>query len=171
MNNYQFDIALSFATENQDLVDRVYHYLKARGIHVFFAPSQEGQVFLAGENQREIFYKIYGMSAKYVALFVSKYYITRSVPMEEASIAFAEHSENSTVIPIYLDEAELPNNMLDPRNMNYFRSNDPAKIASHLAAKINGYNDTSSKSRRNTITNIMDIEGNKAIKQVYIQNN
>lgn len=68
----QFDIALSFATENQPLVDTVYHYLKVRGFRVFFAPSPEGQVFISGKNQREVFYQIFGWEAAYAALFVTK---------------------------------------------------------------------------------------------------
>lgn len=50
--NHQFDIALSFATENQPLADTVYHYLKAKGLRVFFAPSPEGQEFI--QNLMEI---------------------------------------------------------------------------------------------------------------------
>lgn len=68
----QFEIALSYATEDQNLVEKVYHYLKAEQVNVFFAPSKEGQVFLSGKNQREAFYSIFGKNARYVALFVSK---------------------------------------------------------------------------------------------------
>ena len=69
--NYQYEIALSFATEEQDLVEKVYRYLKAENVHVFFAPSSEGQIALSGKNQREAFYSIFGLNAQYVALFVS----------------------------------------------------------------------------------------------------
>lgn len=55
---YQYDIALSFATENQDLVEKVYHYLRAEAITVFFAPSPECHRILNGRNQREAFYEI-----------------------------------------------------------------------------------------------------------------
>lgn len=75
--NYQYKIALSFASENEKLVEKVYHYLKSKQIKVFFAPSPEGQIFLSGKNQREAFYDVFGNKSEYVALFVSKYYITK----------------------------------------------------------------------------------------------
>lgn len=156
---HTYKIALSFATENQDLVEKVYHYLKAEGLSVFFAPVPECQTILSGKNQREIFYEIFGIKAEYVALFVSRDYLKRTVPMEEASIAIAKHSENASVIPIYLDNSELPKDLFDPQKSNYYKSNNPAQIASHLAAKIK------SSSAKGT----MNIKNNHAQKQVFIQ--
>lgn len=48
--DYKYDIALSFATEDQKLVEKVYHYLRAENLNVFFAPSQEGQKVLSGKK-------------------------------------------------------------------------------------------------------------------------
>lgn len=167
----KFKIALSFATEDQELVERVYHYLKAENINVFFAPSPEGQIFLSGKNQREAFYNIFGMNAEYVALFVSKHYVSREVPMEEASIAFAKHADDGSVIPIYIDGTPLPIDMLNPKNMNYYRASSPAVIASHLAKKIRA---ADSQGQTGNIAemdkNVMNISGNKADKQIFIQN-
>lgn len=132
----QYQIALSFATEEQKLVDAVYHYLRAEGIKVFFAPSREAQVILGGRNQREVFYDIFGLKSECIALFVSKNYIAKEVPMEEARIAFAKHEDNGSVIPIYIDGTPLPEHMFDPKRTNYFRSDNPAEIATHLAARV-----------------------------------
>lgn len=167
---YEFKIALSFATEEQELVNKVYHYLKAENVQAFFAPSAEGQTVLSGKNQREIFYSIFGLKSEYVALFVSKNYIAREVPMEEASIAFSKHSNDGTVIPIYLDETVLPIDMLDPKKINYFKSNDPIAIANHLATKIK---QTSSTYKDAYIPvepkGIMNNKNNTAEKQIFIQ--
>lgn len=133
---YRYDVALSFATENKDIVDKVYHYLKAEGITAFFAPSPEAQVILSGQNGREIFYKIFGLESEYAALFVSKYYVEKEVPMEEATIAFNKHNGDGKVIPVYLDGTPLPKDMLDPKSTNYFVSNNAVEIASHLASRI-----------------------------------
>ena len=89
-----YNIALSYETDNIKLVEKVYHYLKAEGITVFFAPAEECQQILSGKNQREIFYEVFGLKAEFVALFVSKSYVSKEVPMEEASIAIAKHSCN-----------------------------------------------------------------------------
>lgn len=166
----QYNIALSFATENQDLVEKVYHYLTAEKINVFFAPSQEGQRFLSGKNQREAFYDIFGLRADYVALFVSAHYIVREVPMEEAGIAFAKHGNDGRVIPIYLDDTTLPPDMLDPKRTNYFKSNNPAVIASHLAMKIKvGNNKGKTVSEYKDLDHVMNIKENIAEKQIFIQ--
>lgn len=166
---YQFKIALSFATEDQKLVDKVYHYLKAEGINAFFAPSSEGQIFLSGKNQREAFYEIFGISSEYIALFVSKYYIARDVPMEEAGIAFAKHAQEGSVIPIYLDGTELPRDLFDPKDTNYFKSNNPAIIANHLASKIKLQETVYHNTEVAKGTNTMNVKGNIADRQVFIQ--
>lgn len=175
--NKQFQIALSFASEDQKLADAVYHYLRAEGINAFFAPSREAQVILGGKNQREVFYDIFGLNANYVALFVSKNYIAREVPMEEARIAFAKHGDDGSVIPIYIDGTPLPVNLFDPKSTNYFRSDNPAQIADHLAARVRMSHNANKRAG-----NSLDLErekqkiiefiaeGNTARNQVFIQN-
>ncbi len=167
----KFDLALSFATEEQDLVEKVYHYLRAEGLSVFYAPSPEAQEILSGRNQREVFYEVFALRAKYVALFVSQNYIAKAVPMEEAEISFAKHGDNGTVIPIYLDEAVLPESLFDAKKTNYLRSNKPAIITSHLAAKIKASEPTSVKKPAGFRNggNTMNINGNTAGIQTIIQ--
>ena len=165
----QFDIALSFATENQPLVENVYHYLKAKGLRVFFAPSPEGQVFISGKNQREVFYQIFGWEAAYAALFVTKNYVRKQVPMEEACIALIERKGMGTVIPIYLDGTPLPDELFDPKQENYFTSNNPVAIASHLAARCRQPVSLPSAQSDSQELGGMYISGNIAKKQVFIQ--
>lgn len=167
---YSYDIALSFATENQVLVEKVYHYLKAEELKVFFAPSSECQKILSGRNQREVFYEIFGRKARYVALFVSEFYIRREVPMEEASVAFAKHAEGGSVIPVYLDGATLPTALFNPKSQNYFKSNNAAEIAVHLAEKVklNKIENEKNPGKFVEQKGSMTISGNKAKKQVFI---
>lgn len=166
---HQFDIALSFATENQPLADTVYHYLKAKGLRVFFAPSPEGQVFLSGKNQREVFYQIFGWEAAYAALFVTKDYVRKQVPMEEAAIALIERKGTNTVIPIYVDGTPLPNELFDPNQENYFTADNPVAIASHLAARCGQPAFSPPAQHEPQGPDGMNISGNIAEKQVFIQ--
>lgn len=169
---YQYDFALSYASEEEKLVKTVYHYLKAEGFKVFFAPEVEGQNVLSGRNQREVFYEIFGLKAEYVALFVSKHYVCKEVPMEEAGIALAKHSENQTVIPIYLDGTILPEALFDPKQINYFKSNKAAEIANHLASKKkNSSNETLKVPPNYKQRGTMNIKNNNASKQIFIQEN
>lgn len=166
--NHKFDIALSFATENQALVEKVYHYLKARNLSVFYAPTSEAQPFLTGRNQSEAFYDVFAIKSRYVALFVSEDYIRKEIPMEEANIALSEHKNTGRVIPIYIDGTRLPDNMINPRERNYFQSNNPAEIARHLAEKVR----MEVKMEKESVVsghNIMNVSGNKGKKQIFVQ--
>ena len=133
---YNYDIALSYATEDREIADKVYHYLRAEKMNVFFAPAPEAQTILSGRNQREIFYQIFGLEAEYVALLVSQAYVAKEVPMEEASIAISKHKEDGKVIPIYLDGTPLPEALWNSHDMNYFCSANAAEIATHLSNRI-----------------------------------
>lgn len=165
----KFDIALSFATEDQTLVERVYRYLRAEGLHVFFAPAPECQKVLSGRNQREIFYEIFGLKAKYVALFVSKYYVEKEIPMEEAGIAFAKHESNGSVVPIYLDGTDLPLDMFDPGAGNYFKSSNAAVIAEHLSSKMKAAMRKKVQNEKSeSVRSTMNISDNIAEKQIFI---
>ena len=94
--------------------------------------------------------------------------------MEEARIAFSKHAGNGTVIPVYIDGTALPKELLDPRKMNYFSSNDAAAIASHVAAKIEDEKrDAKKKSAKKNLAdgaNVMNVGGNTGGTQFFIQN-
>lgn len=166
--NYRYKVALSFATEEQNLVEEVYHYLKAENLSVFFAPAPECQAYISGKNQRVVFYDVFGLKSEYVALFVSKNYVVKKVPIEEAGIALAKH-DIGNVIPIYLDGTPLPGRLFDPKETNYFKSDSPSVIASHLAAKIKGINSENTTASSPMSSNSMNIDGNIAEKQIFIQ--
>lgn len=164
-----FDVAISFAMENEELADTVYHYLKAEGLSVFYAP--ECQSILSGENQREIFYSIFGLESRYVILLVSKFYVKRPVPMEEAKIAFSKHGGDASVIAVYLDGTELPKELLDNKKQNYFSSDNAAEIAAHIASKVNKLEKQRDEKQEGAyLGNIMKNEKNKAETQIIIQN-
>lgn len=165
-----FDVAISFAMENEELADTVYHYLKAEGLSVFYAPAPECQSILSGQNQREIFYRIFGLKSKYVILLVSQFYVMKPVPMEEARIAFSKHGGDASVIPIYLDGTELPSELWDSKKQNYFSSNDAAEIASHVASKVSNSEKQAEKKDSFASGGIMKNEKNKAETQIFIQN-
>lgn len=165
-----FDIAISFAMENEKLADTVYHYLKAEGLSVFYAPAPECQSILSGQNQREIFYRIFGLESKYVILLVSQFYVMKEVPMEEARIAFSKHGGDASVIPIYLDGTELPRELWNSKKQNYFSSNNAAEIASHVASKVIKLEKRAEGKDSFVSSGIMKNEKNKAATQIFIQN-
>lgn len=165
-----FDVAISFAMENEELANTLYHYLKAEGLSVFYAPAPECQSLLSGENQREIFYRIFGLESRYVILLVSKFYVLKQVPMEEARIAFSKHGGDASVIPVYLDGTELPRELLDTKKQNYFSSDNAAEIASHVASKVSKLEKQEEKKNDLGQGNTMINEKNEAGIQFFVQN-
>lgn len=160
----KYDIALSYAVEQENMVDTVYHYLKSEGLSVFFAP--ECQEVLVGMNQREIFYKVFSKS-KFVALFISNDYINKKTPMEEANIAFTNH-EAGFVIPVYLDDSHLPVEMLDPNKINYYKSNNPAEITKIIKESVYSKKSTV----ESTFSSFEDVaSGNNVFKNNTIMSN
>lgn len=165
----EYDIALSFSMQEKDLVERVYHYLKAEGYSVFFAPAPECQEILSARNQREVFYEVFGLQAEYVALFVSSTYVERPVTMEECEIAITKHGPDGKVIPIYMDEAKLPARLLNPAETNYYKSNSAIEIANHLANKMKRAIEKSSASSKSSEGKSgMVVRNNTVEKQVNI---
>lgn len=165
-----FDVAISYAMENEEIAETVYHYLKAKELSVFYAPAPECQSILSGKNQREIFYRIFGLESRYVILLVSKFYITKQVPMEEARIAFSRHSDGEYVIPIYLDGTELPRELLDPKKQNYFSSDNASEIAFHVISKVNKSKNQKAEKDKSVSCSNMKNKKNKAGTQIFIQN-
>ncbi|OJV62992.1 MAG: hypothetical protein BGO41_09820 [Clostridiales bacterium 38-18] len=161
-----YDVALSFSMDEVDLVKDVYFYLKAEGYTVFFAP--ECQEALSGKNQREVFYNIFGLSSNYVVLFVSESYLRKKVTMEEAHIAFSKLGKTGRVLPIYTDHAELPIELLNPSEFNYFKESRAAFIASHISGKIalnkHKKGSPSVEQKEGSMNNI----NNQATNQVFI---
>ena len=130
MTKYKYDIAFSYAGEDSEIAETVFHYLCANGLKVFFAPFCQPE--LVGYNGDEIFYRVFAQNARFVALFVSKDYVGKRVPMQEASICLANH-KSSEVLPIYLDGTALP---IISKKVNYLVSHDAALIAKFICNRL-----------------------------------
>ena len=161
-----YDIALSYASENYEIVDSVYHYLLGSGFTVFYAI--ECQHILVGEHQEEVFYKIFSQAARCAVLFVSQHYISKKVPMKEAKICMANR-RGYQLIPVYLDGTPLPG--LDS-SINYFRSDNPEEIVSMITKRITPpetpKQETVEEIRRNKSLPLCNEQNNQLGNNLYI---
>lgn len=134
MDEYLYDVALSFASEDKDIVELVYKYLCSEGLNVFYSPHNQAQ--LAGKN-RSVFYEVFRYQAHFVVAFVSKDYVCKDVPMQEASAAIIRNLEERTscLIPIYLDGTTLPRL---PSDVNYIKETNPVFITSLIKQIVSG---------------------------------
>jgi len=170
VRQYKYDLALSYASENESIVQRVYKILTEEGFCVFFAPEYQHK--LVGEDMVRAFYRIFRYEARYIAAFVSKEYIRKDATMQEANAALVRNSEEkaSCLIPFYMDDSSLPG--LDS-DVIYRRTDNPAMIASLIkqiikdtrgAAKDKSHIDEAKGTSQNNI----NIVNNNYGKQVVI---
>ena len=103
-NSYEYDIAFSYASEQEKYVLRVAKLLDEMGIKVFVKPFQEQQ-FLAKDLHRET-YKMYGQNCQFVACFISKEYWAKEIPRHELSVAVnrMKKEKRICIIPVMMDE-------------------------------------------------------------------
>ena len=128
MNDYQYDVVLSYASEDKELVSKVNELLKEKNLHVFFAPEQQSETI--GLPLERALYKIYEEKARYVAVFVSYHYVIKKATMHEANTANSRvRCDDFCIIPIYIDGTKLPN--LD-ESIAYFESDDVYEITSFI---------------------------------------
>lgn len=106
--NYQFDIALSFAGEDRDYVDEVAKLLRSGGVKVFYDVFEESNLW--GKDLYEYLTDIYRNKALYTIMFISDNYAKKLWTTHERksmqSRAFEEHKEY--ILPAKFDKTEVP---------------------------------------------------------------
>ena len=103
-----YEIVLSFAGEQRSYVQQVASFLRSRGIALFFDEHEEAALW--GKNLNEHFHEIYGGSARYCIMFISKHYAEKAWPIHERRSAFekAMETREEYVLPARFDDTEIP---------------------------------------------------------------
>jgi hypothetical protein len=103
-----YDVALSFADEDRDYVRQVAKHLEAAGVRVFYDEFEK--VRLWGENLVDLLDSVYQQEARYVVVFVSKYYAEKAWTTFERRSAqsHAIHEAKSYLLPARFDSTDLP---------------------------------------------------------------
>jgi hypothetical protein len=133
----QFDIAVSFASEQREYVEQTVTATKDLGLKVFYDKDASydwwGRNFIVEQR------KIYGGSTLFVVPFISKEYLARPFPMDEFSSAMmkAVKQPNPYILPILVGEVDVPAEMLHP-HIGTLRVEDhtPVQLAERLKAKV-----------------------------------
>lgn len=105
---YPFHIALSFAGEDRLYVEHVAKYLKQSGIKVFYDLFEETSLW--GKNLYDYLSEIYEKKAKFVVIFISKYYKEKLWTNHEriSAQARAFKEKNEYILPARFDDTEIP---------------------------------------------------------------
>lgn len=109
INNFEYDVALSFAGEERDYVHAVANCLKNHGIKVFYDKHEE--IDLWGKDLYEHLGDIYKNKAEYCVMFISENYATKLWTDHERrnaqERAFKEKGKEY-ILPARFDKTEIP---------------------------------------------------------------
>ena len=108
MQEYEYDVALSFAGEDRQHVEALARLLKDGGYSVFYDDDQRSQLW--GENLFDYFYAVYKEKARYCVIFASEHYVRKLWTNHERQSAQARAFEERTayILPVKLDDTEIP---------------------------------------------------------------
>lgn len=116
----RYDVAFSYASEQEKFVRRVNTILKSKGkgYSVFYAPECREEY--EALDMSEQFFRIYDHEARLVAVFASDEYYAKDYTMFEYQTAKSRSGPNC-VIPIYFTDRKLPGMNAD---MHYIDARD-----------------------------------------------
>ena len=69
---YEFDVAISYAGEDRELVEEIVRRIKDAGIRVFY--DTDYQPAMWGEDLIEYLDQVYRVKARYAIMFISRFY-------------------------------------------------------------------------------------------------
>ena len=135
LDEWRWDVALSFAGAQRAYVGQVAEALKARGVRCFYDADE--QIELWGRYLAEELPAIYGEQAAAVVVFVSAEYVARDWTRLErrAALARAVSERREYVLPARFDDTPLPGLLSDMVTVD-LRGRTPQQFAAMIAAKL-----------------------------------
>lgn len=107
-SRFEYDVAISYASEDVDVAGALAARLEEKGVRVFF--DRSAQVELWGKDLPEFFRNVYGPTARFVLVLVSKHYAVKDWTDFEFSIARGEAKQRKEefILPVRLDDTPIP---------------------------------------------------------------
>ncbi len=138
-DNYEYDLAVSFAGEDRIFVEAVVEACKLRGFKVFYyhdvVNAWLGKDFL--REQR----RIYGEGTRYFVPFISKHYLSKPITTDEFRTALSTDVQKfgGYILPLKMDDTKIPADLLLP-STEYIRvdGKSPEAVADILHERVHG---------------------------------
>jgi hypothetical protein len=107
-DEYDFDVAVSFAGEDRTLVAEIVDKLKDQQVSVFY--DQDFVSDMWGENLADYLHEVYRRRARFALIFISRHYGTQMWTRHERQSAQDRALNQPTpyLLPLRLDDTELP---------------------------------------------------------------
>jgi hypothetical protein len=103
----RYDIAFSYAGEDRCYVERVAHYLRNRGVSVFY--DQFELADLLGKDGYVHFWEIFSKASRYCVAFISRHYAEKLWPKRELRSAFERALKTEGyLLPARFDDTDIP---------------------------------------------------------------
>lgn len=109
VGDYEYDVALSYASEDIQYPEQLAGLLQQEGIRVFFDKRYEAELWGKDLYRRLIY--IFSSAARYCIVFASQHYAKKLWTNHELRAAQAralEEGEQEYILPIKLDDTEIP---------------------------------------------------------------
>lgn len=132
---FEYDVALSFASQDRSAAERLSGLLAARNISVLLDEYKPDVPW--GGDVLDHFVNLYSRKARYCVVLISRHYPLRSwTKAERASVqqsAFRDPEEY--ILPVRLDDHPLPG-ITEAEGARDLRKHSPEDIVQHLEEKL-----------------------------------
>lgn len=107
-HQYEFDFALSYASEDRHYVDDIARILKENHVRIYYYPDQ--QIRSWGTNILTRLNDVYGRKSRYCIIFISEHYRDKKWTSQELYSALERemYSKNAYILPVKIDDTEIP---------------------------------------------------------------
>lgn len=135
MPDYEYDVALSFATEDRALVAEVAQGLRSAGVRVFYDEFEV--VDLWGRDLVDYLENVYRHQSRFAVVFASEHYAKKMwTGHERRSVQSRALDETGPyLLPVRLDDAEIPG-LLPTVGYIDARRYAPSEITALIVAKV-----------------------------------
>src|SRR5215208_7745603 len=107
-DEFEYDVALSFAEQDRDVVDKFANLLTSKRIKVFYDKYETAELW--GKDLIDHLVNIYSRKARYCVMFISQYYPLKKWTKVERMAAQerAFRDANEYILPLRLDDTQVP---------------------------------------------------------------
>jgi hypothetical protein len=105
---YEFDVALSYASEDRSYVHEVAKHLQANGVRVFYDEFFTAELW--GQDLYVYLDTVYGQRSRFTVIFISRSYVAKPWPSHERQSAQARalNELGPYLLPVRFDDSLLP---------------------------------------------------------------
>lgn len=131
----EYEVALSYASEEREYVDIVAAVLQDRGIRVFY--DRYERVSMWGKNLYDHLSSVYGEKSQYTVMFISEHYRNKNWTNFERETAQARAfvDNREYILPVRFDDTQLPG-MLNTTAYVSAQELSPEELAGLIIEKL-----------------------------------